>query len=676
MKLRLSDGRLEFVALYVLGYAALLLATLVKRLGFIPRAVILLGVLYVIAASGFFLHGIGSSGRVFLFAAVAMATVLFNLRWGVGALLLSVAIMGTSGAGFALGWLEVRVAAFAATPVDWFTDTAIFLALGTTTLISTTFVIRRLERSVETSADLVLALRQRVQERERAQEALRASEASLREAQRVARIGSFEWDVREQTLWCSEELCRMAGLEAGAQKLRLETLLEHVHEEDRERVDVALRSSLEGEEPASLECRAVRADGAILRVGVQAQLERGGDGESDRLLGTVQDITEARELEHQLRQSQKLEAVGQLAGGVAHDFNNLLTVITGYGESLMADLEGEPQEAAKEVCLAAERASALTRQLLAFSRQQFLEQRILDVNGAVRELEGMLRRVIGEDVECELSLDPCVGRVMADAGQIQQIVLNLSLNARDAMPQGGCLTVRTYEVDSFPETAAVAIGSDPVRYVCLSVSDDGCGMDPETRARVFEPFFTTKDAGRGTGLGLSTVYGIVKQSDGEICVRSSPGHGTTVEIFLPRVDEAEGPAAGESAEPDASQRGSETILVVEDEEPVRRMARRALERCGYRILEARDGVEALAIARRNQGGLDLVLTDLVMPRMGGVELVDQLREEWPKLRALFMSGYAHGAGWSGGVLPAGAALLEKPFGPREVAKKIRERLDE
>jgi CheY-like chemotaxis protein len=367
--------------------------------------------------------------------------------------------------------------------------------------------------------------------------------------------------------------------------------------------------------------------------------------------------------------------VGQLAGGVAHDFNNLLTVITGYGESLLADLEGEAQEAAKEVCLAAERASSLTRQLLAFSRRQFLQPRTLDLNGVVRELEGMLRRVIGEDVECELSLDSSLGSVMADAGQIQQIVLNLAVNARDAMPQGGSLKVETYEVDSFPEYAGVAFGSDPVRYVCLSVSDDGCGMDPETRARIFEPFFTTKDAGRGTGLGLSTVYGIVKQSDGEIRVRSSLGHGTTVEIYLPRVEGPEELAAISSAGMDAQQRGFETILLVEDEELVRRMIRRVLERYGYRILEAREGAEALAMAQQHQGDLDLVLTDVVMPRMGGIELAVRLREERPEIRVVLMSGYAHRAGWTAADLPAGAGFLEKPFGPGEVTRRVREALD-
>jgi CheY-like chemotaxis protein len=287
----------------------------------------------------------------------------------------------------------------------------------------------------------------------------------------------------------------------------------------------------------------------------------------------------------------------------------------------------------------------------------------------------MLRRVIGEDVECELSLDPGLGRVMADEGQIHQIVLNLAVNARDAMPEGGTLKVQTYQVDSFPEYAGVAIGSDPVRYVCLSVADDGCGMDPETRARIFEPFFTTKGPGRGTGLGLSTVYGIVKQSDGEIRVRSAPGRGTTVELFLPWVDDSEDLPATATPGSDAEHRGSETILLVEDEELVRRMTRTALESCGYRVVEAREGAEALVVARRNQGELDLVLTDLVMPRMGGVELVDRLREEWPEIRVLFMSGYVRRAGGGSAALPAGAALLEKPFGPREVTRKVREALD-
>jgi two-component system cell cycle sensor histidine kinase/response regulator CckA len=674
-RLRLGDGRLGYAAFYLLIYATVLLAAVSHRLGFLPRALLLLGALYACAVGGFALGGHVTAGPVFLFAAVAMATLLFDLRWGVGALLLCVATMGGMGVAFTVGWLEAPPPMFATTPVRWFTQTAIFLALGTATIISMAFLLRRLERSVETSADLVLSLKERVRERERAQEALRASEARLLEAQRVARIGSFEWDFREQILWWSDEMYRVLGRETGASEPRLESFLEQVHSEDRERVAAAVPAWLSAERPSALEYRIVLPDGSIRHLRSQPRLERGADGEPDRLLGTVQDVTEARELERQLRQSQKLEAVGQLAGGVAHDFNNLLTVITGYGEILLADFEGEPQEAVKEICLAAERATALTRQLLAFGRQQFVQPRVLDVNAVVREFEGMLRRLIGEDVTCELLLDPSSGRVMADAGQLQQILLNLLLNARDAMPRGGNLTVQTCEVEAFPEHAVAAPDSDPIRYVCLSVRDDGCGMDAETHARIFEPFFTTKNAGKGTGLGLSTVYGIVKQGNGEIRVRSSLGHGTTVEILLPQVDDPVDPAASGSSGPENEYRGSETILVVEDEEPVRRMTREALERCGYRILEARDGVEGLAMARRHREDVDLVLTDVVMPRMGGVALVDQLREECPKIRALFMSGYARRVGGNAAALLAGAALLEKPFGPRELSKRVRETLD-
>jgi signal transduction histidine kinase/CheY-like chemotaxis protein len=675
VKLRLAEGRLDYVALYVLAYAVVLLAAGVRRLGLTPRALILLAVLYAVALSSFLLHGMTSTGPVLLFAMVAMATILFELRWGLSALFVSVTTMAGVGAAFGWGWLGVPAVELVATPGDWFTNTAILAGLGTTTVISMTFLIRRLKGSVETSADLVLSLQQRVRERERAEEALRTSEMRLLEAQRVGRIGSFEWNARDEVLWMSGEMYRVLGREKGGQRPRFESFLKQIHSEDRERVDAAVRAWLAGEEPSPLEWRIVWGDGSIRHVRAQPRMERGEDGEPERLVGTIQDITDARELEHQLRQSQKLEAVGQLAGGVAHDFNNLLTVITGYGESLLTDLEGEPQQAAKEVCLAAERASALTRQLLAFSRRQFLQPRILDLNSVVRELEGMLRRVIGEDVECELALDPSLGRVMADAGQIQQIVLNLSLNARDAMPQGGNLRIQTCEVDSFPEYAGVALGSNPVRYVCLSVSDDGCGMDADTRARIFEPFFTTKNPGSGTGLGLSTVYGIVKQSDGEIRVRSAPGLGTTVEIYLPRVEESVERVAAGASGPEAEHRGFETILVVEDEELVRGMIRKALESSGYRILEAREGADALAVARRHEGDLDLVLTDVVMPRMGGVELAERLREEWPRIGVLYMSGYADRDGRSGAALPAGASLLEKPFGPREVARKVREALD-
>ncbi len=675
VKLRLSDGRLGYAALYLAGYGALLLAAFVPRLGFVPRAAILLGVLYALAVGGFVLHGLATPGPIFLFGAVVLATVLFDLRRGVVTLLLGGATMSGVGVAFALGWLDAPLAPLPAALSNWLTNSAIFLGLGTATVISMTFLNRRLGSSLETSAELVRSLEQRGREREAVQEALRASEARLLEAQRVAGIGSFEWDAGRRTLWLSDQMYRLLGRERAAEKPGFEILLDQVHPEDQDGVAAAVEGWRAGHEPSTLECRIVRRDGSTHQVRVQARLEQGAGAERGRFLGTIQDITEARELEQQLRQSQKLEAVGRLAGGVAHDFNNLLTVITGYGQSLLADLEGEPQEAAREVVLAAERASTLTGQLLAFSRRQFLQPRVLDLNGVVREFEGMLRRLVGEDVECELSLDPSLGRVLADAGQIQRILLNLSLNARDAMPRGGHLTIQTSEVDSLPDGVGADLGREPVRQVCLSVIDDGCGMDPETRARIFEPFFTTKGAGGGTGLGLSTVYGIVKQSEGEIRVQSAPGRGTTVEIYLPRIEGLEEPATADAEEPETEHLGAETILVVEDEEPVRRMTCTALERNGYRILQAADGAEALAIARRHQGSLDLVLTDLIMPEMGGVALVERLQKERPGIGVLFMSGYAHSGDWEALEVPAGAPLLEKPFGPREVNRKVRQTLD-
>jgi signal transduction histidine kinase len=673
--LRLSDGNTGYVPLYLLGYAALLLAAFVHRLGFVTRSLILLGVLYAVAISGFLLNGIASTAPVFLFGAVAMATVLFEVRWGVAALLVSVATMSGLGTAIVLRWLELTEPAYAATPGSWFTDTAIFLGLGAATLISTTFLIRRLEGSVETSAELVLSLQERVHERRRAEQALRESEARLLEAQRVARIGSFEWDFRSRTLWWSDEMYHLLGWRMGGREPRLETFLERVHSDDRKRIAAALAGWPDGERPAPLEFRIALPDGSIRHARAEPRLERRPDGRPKRLHGTVQDVTEARELEQQLRQSQKLEAVGQLAGGVAHDFNNLLTVITGYGEGLLAELGGEPREAVREICLAAERAAALTRQLLAFGRQELVQPRVLDLNAVVLEFEGMLRRLVGENVRCQLSLDSSLGPVTADAGQLQQILLNLSLNARDAMPEGGNLVVRTHEIDAPAERAAGVAGSGPARYVCLSVSDDGCGMDAETQARIFEPFFTTKDPGKGTGLGLFTVYGIVKQSDGQIRVQSSPGRGTLVEVLLPRAADLGEPAASGPSLPEVEQRGSETILLVEDDAAVRRLIREALGSCGYRILEAGDGAEALAIAARHPEDLDLVVADVVMPRIGGVALVERLRKVRPKLRALLISGYAHRVGETEEALGAGTALLEKPFGPGEVTRRVREVLD-
>jgi signal transduction histidine kinase/CheY-like chemotaxis protein len=387
--------------------------------------------------------------------------------------------------------------------------------------------------------------------------------------------------------------------------------------------------------------------------------------------------TEARqhELELQLNRAQRMEAVGRLAGGIAHDFNNALTTIIGFCELLLPDLPaGHPsQQDVAEIRYAADHASGLTRQLLAFSRQQVLQPRVVDVNRVVTGVEGMLRPIIGEDIVLETALAPGLGRVRADPAQLEQVIANLVVNARDAMPHGGRLTLETHNASLDRAYTEAHFAAEPGDYVLLAVSDTGIGMDEETRSRIFEPFFTTKEPGKGTGLGLATVYGIVKQSGGYIWVYSEPGRGTTFKIYLPRVEDPADEVA--VARPAPAARGTETILLAEDSAGVRRLVRGVLERQGYRVLEAALPEAALSLAATSSTPVRLLLTDVVMAGMDGTQLFRQLRRTLPDLRVLFMSGYADDAVLRHGVLEAGAAFIEKPFTPQALVARVREVLD-
>jgi two-component system cell cycle sensor histidine kinase/response regulator CckA len=406
------------------------------------------------------------------------------------------------------------------------------------------------------------------------------------------------------------------------------------------------------------------------------------DGLLLRIWGTQRDITERvraeRELraaEEQLRQSQKLEAVGQLAGGVAHDFNNLLTVITGYSELLLKRVRGDESLSSKveEIKKAGDRAADLTHQLLAFSRKQVLQPKVLDLNQIITEMDRMLRRLIGEDIDLKTVPDPTLGKVMADFGQIQQVVMNLAVNARDAMPNGGKLTIQTGNVYLDEVYAARHVDIRPGHYVMLAVSDTGTGMDAQTLARIFEPFFTTKEQGKGTGLGLSTVYGIVKQSGGSIWVYSEPGLGTTFKIYLPLAEGvAESPQAG-APRPETG--GAETLLLVEDEAAVRTFMSDILEASGYKLLVAGDGAEALSVGGTYRGPIHLLITDVVMPRMGGATLAGRLAPLRPETRVLYISGYTDDSLAHRGVLGPDVAFLEKPFSSDALLRKVREVLD-
>ena len=459
-----------------------------------------------------------------------------------------------------------------------------------------------------------------------------------------------------------------------------------VHSEDRDQLRGVMAALLgDPSKVVSFEFRALHRDGSVRRLEATAT-NMLADQAIQGLVGNFRDITERkhaeeelRRTEEQLRQARKMEAIGNLAGGVAHDFNNLLSVILSYATMLSADLAvGDPmREDLEEIRAAGERAAALTSQLLAFSRQQILNPKTLNLNEVVTGMELMLRRLIGNHIEFGMSTSPALGKITVDPGQIEQVIMNLALNARDAMPRGGRISFETANVDLDDRAMAEELGVTLGPYVTLTISDTGLGMDDATKRRMFEPFFTTKERGKGTGLGLATVFGIVKQSGGGIAVQSAPGMGTVFRVYLPRVGVGT-PVEWRSSQapPSGTARGTETILIVEDEDRVRGLARVILRRNGYQVLEAQSGGDALLICEQHAAAIDVLLTDVVMPRMSGRQLAERLRAVRPAMKVLFMSGYTDTAIVNRGVLDPGIAFLPKPITPDTLTRKIREVLDE
>jgi len=486
-------------------------------------------------------------------------------------------------------------------------------------------------------------------------------------------------DKMPAVLWTTDTSLRFtssvgAGLEAlgvRANELVGQSLFDYFRTNDPEFPAIAAhRKALEGES------NTYEMEWQKLVFESHVQPMHSSEGELMGVIGVALDITDRRQLADQLRQSQKMQAVGELAGGISHDFNNLLMVVKGHGELLLDRLpEDSPlRQNVEQVQKAADRAASLTRQLLAFSRRQVLQPRVLDLNDVVGGMIEMFSRVIGENIELACVPGANLGRVKADPGQVEQVLLNLVVNARDAMPKGGRVTIETTNVTIDRSYAALHAGMAAGRYVMLIVSDTGCGMDGPTQSRIFEPFFTTKEKGKGTGLGLATVYGVVKQSGGYIWVYSEVGHGTTFKIYLPQVLEVvHKPSLDKS--PSGPPPGNETILFVEDEESVRVLVRGYLEGMGYRVLEAADGVHALEIAAAHQGAIQILITDVVMPRLSGREVATRLSATQPELKVLYISGYTDDSIFRDGVLEGGMAFLQKPFNLKTLAQKIREVLD-
>ncbi len=472
---------------------------------------------------------------------------------------------------------------------------------------------------------------------------------------------------------CNDAMARMYGLSEARELVgtRLADLHTVSDPANREQIRTFIRS---GYRISDSETREHDRDGRS-RVFLNNVIGFLEDGHLVRVWGTQRDVTDQRHLEEQFRQSQKMEAVGQLAGGIAHDFNNLLTAILGNAQLLLRDLPaGDAKRGdVEEIRKASERAASLTRQLLAYSRRQMLQPVVLDLNVVVAEMDKMLRRLIGEHIALATVLAPDLGRVRADPNQIEQVIVNLAVNARDAMTEGGKLTIETANIDLDEPFAQTHLGSLPGPYAMLAVTDSGTGMDGTVRAHLFEPFFTTKEVGKGTGLGLATVYGIVKQSDGYISVYSEPGHGSSFKIYLPRITAPAGPAG--AAQKTGAERGTETVLVVEDEPAVLTLSRRALEAHGYVVLAASDAAAAMRIVERHGGTIHLLVTDVVMPGLSGRELADRLTSRRPGIRVLYMSGYPGDAVVQHGALPLGSAFLQKPFSADGLARKVRDVLD-
>ncbi len=518
-----------------------------------------------------------------------------------------------------------------------------------------TFVARQLASAVEIK---------------RNEQALRRSEARYRSLVQSSVYGIYRSSVDGRFLDVNPALITMLGYKSAEEVLLLDPekdVFERPEEQARLNDEFRRTGLLDG-----IEVRWKRKDGRAITVRISGRAVSSADEPADVLEAIAEDVTERRVLEDQFRQAQKMEAVGRLAGGVAHDFNNLLMVISGYTEVILSKLEPDHplHEKGRAIQQAADRATTLTRQLLAFSRKQLLELKVVDVNAIVEDMERLLGPLMGETVEFATQLDPDAGHTRADAGQLEQVLMNLVVNAKDAMPDGGRLLIRTQNVSVDDSHHGAPMFIRPGQYVMLSVSDSGTGMDKETQSRIFEPFFTTKEKGKGTGLGLSTVYGIVKQSGGYVMVQSELGNGATFNIYWPRVEGATDQHAAPL--PRTAEGGSETVLLVEDEDSVRQLVRDTLVAKGYRVVEADNGEAGLAAALSHKGRIDLIISDVVMPGMGGRELVHKLAATRPDTKVLYLSGYTEDAILSEGSIESGTAFLQKPFTLQNLSRKVRE----
>jgi two-component system, cell cycle sensor histidine kinase and response regulator CckA len=605
--------------------------------------------------------GVGAISQIYLFAFSLLTTLLLGGRWGLGTVVLNAATMA------AIGYL--RVAAPEMLPprsawnaVGWSVVTANFVFVNASLVLALSLVIGALETALGRAVE---------------------SKVLLGIAGRTARLGGWRVDVDGRRVVWSDEVCELHEVPPGTAPTVHEAIAFY-SSEWREIIRGAIEHCCRAGTPFDVEAEIITAKGTRLWVRAIGNALRNAEGVITHVHGSVQDVTpwkvaEARhaKLEEQFRQAQKMETVGNLAGGVAHDFNNLMSIVLSYSELAAADLKGDDPLRAdlQEIRAAGLRAVALTRQLLAFSRQQVLAPKIVDLGEIVGGMQNMLRRLIGEDVELTVAGAPGLGKVLVDPGQLEQVIMNLAVNARDAMPQGGMLTIETTGVSLDEAYASEHVDVTPGPHVMLAVSDTGSGMDAATQARMFEPFFTTKEKGKGTGLGLATVFGIVRQSGGTIWVYSEPGKGTTFKIYFPLAD---GAALADAVPPSSARgpaRGSETILLVEDDERVRAVTHTILRKYGYSVMEAQNGGEAFLLCEQHTATIHLLLTDVVMPRMSGRQLAERLAPMRPAMKVLYMSGYTDDAIVRHGILDSTIAFIQKPITPEALARKVRDVLD-
>ncbi|MEP6765198.1 MAG: ATP-binding protein [Gemmatimonadaceae bacterium] len=677
-----SAIKFGMTGVFVMDTVALLVMIALSLFNRIPhrvRAICTCLVFYVLGAG--LLIGVGSISQIYLFGFSLLTTLLLSIRWGLRTVALNAVTM------LAVGYIgiaapEMVVPHWATNFLGWCVVTVNFVFLNTSLVLTLGAVIAALEHALGRSHSAREALEHERKELVKLNSSLEQNRALFRIAGITARLGGWRVELGSNHVMWSDEVCELHEVPAGYSPTLVEVFNFYLPEW-RDVVKAAFEGCGRDGTPFDVEAQLVTAKGTRLWMRVIGNALRNDVGSITHVHGSAQDVTPGKvaqalhaKLEEQFRQAQKMETIGSLAGGIAHDFNNLMSVVLGYSELLVADLKpGDPLRAdIEEIRNAGLRAADLTRQLLAFSRQQVLKPSIVDLAEVVGGMENMLRRLIGDSVELVTVCAPSVGRICIDRGQIEQVIMNLAVNGRDAMPSGGVITIETAEVLLDEDYASEHVGVSPGPHVMLAVSDSGSGIDEETQSRMFEPFFTTKELGKGTGLGLATVFGIVQQSGGTIWVYSELGEGTSFKLYFPIVANAlvAAAAANVDSHNTKSLQGLETILLVEDDASVLQLARTILRRRGYNVLEAQNGGEALLLCEQYFAPIHLLLTDVVMPRMSGRQLAERLQLLRPTMKALFMSGYVDDIMVRHHLVDATVAYVQKPFSPDSLAQKVRE----